>query len=336
VSLLDVNVGVAVERLLVVIVGLAGNGDTDIAPVVLLHDVDAEVKVNVTEPSDTPVTTPALVMVAIEVLLLIHVPPVVGLKVIVPPTQTPVAELTTGKAFTVSNAVVLLHPEAVSVNVKLTVPAATPVTKPVLSTVATVTSLLSHNPPTEGLSVIRASTHRLSEGRLTAGISLIVTVGVVLLNPVAVSVKVNVTAPAEIPVTNPALSTVATPGSLLTQVPPVTGLSIMVDPTHNLFAGMLTAGRSLTATDAVVFEQPVVVLVKVNVTVPSEIPVINPALVIDATPGSLLVQVPPVPGLAVIMLPTCNVAAGVLTVGNALMVTVILARELSHPVVLFF
>lgn len=317
-------------------VGLAGNGATVTACVVLLHEVDVEVNVKVTDPSDTPETTPALVIVAIELLLLTQVPPVEGLKVIDPPTHTPAAAFTTGNAFTVNDVVVLLHPEDVSVKVKLTVPAEIPVTKPVLSMVATVASLLSHAPPTDGLNVIKAPTHKLLEGRLTVGISLTVTVGVVLLNPVEVSVKVKVTVPAEIPVTNPALSIVATPTSLLNQVPPVPGLSVMVDPTHNLFDGSITVGRSFTATDAVVLIQPVVVFVKVNVTVPSAIPVINPPLVIVATPGSLLVQVPPALGFAVITLPTCNVAAGVLTVGNAFTVTVILARAPSQPVVLFF
>lgn len=326
----------AEERLLVVMVGLAGNGDTATVPVLLLQEVVVDVNVNVTEPSDTPVTTPALLIVAIELLLLTQVPPVEGLNVIVPPTQTPAAALTTGKAFTVNKVVVLLHPETVSVKVKLTVPAETPVTKPALSTVAIVALLLVHTPPVDGLNVIKAFTHKLLEGRLTVGILLTVTVAVVLLNPLEDCVKVKVTVPADTPVTNPALLIEATPASLLTHVPPVVGLSVIVDPTHNLSDGRITVGRSLTTTDAVVLLQPVVVLVKVKVTVPSDIPVISPALVIVAIPELLLVQVPPVVGLADIVLPTCNEAAGVLTVGSALTVTVILARAPSQPVVLFF
>ena len=111
-----------------VIVGLAGNGITVTVPVVLLHKVDVEVKVNITDPADTPVTTPASVTVAIVLLSLAQVPPVAGLNVIDPPTQSPAAALTTGIAFTVNNVVVLLHPVVVSVKVKLTVPAETPVT----------------------------------------------------------------------------------------------------------------------------------------------------------------------------------------------------------------
>jgi hypothetical protein len=222
------------------------------------------------------------------------------------------------------------------VKVKLTVPPVTPVTNPSLSIVATALSLLIQVPPEEGVKVIDAPVHKVLDGRLTAGISFTVTVGVVLLNPVEVSVKVNVTDPAVKPVTNPALSIVATLTSLLTQVPPVPGVIDMVDPIHNLLDGMLTVGRSLMVTKGVVLLQPVAVTVKVNVTEPSEMPVINPASVIVATAGSLLVQVPPVLGLAVMTLPICKVAAGVLTVGNAFTVTVMLARALSHPVASLF
>ena len=57
---------------------------------------------NVTLPIVMPVTSPALVTVAIAVLLLVQVPPVVGDKVVVLPRQTEEAPLTTGKALTVT------------------------------------------------------------------------------------------------------------------------------------------------------------------------------------------------------------------------------------------
>jgi hypothetical protein len=68
------------------------------------------VNVNVTEPADTPVITPALVTVATAGLLLIHVPPLVGDNVAVLPTHTLAGAVTTGNAFTVTDEVVLLHP----------------------------------------------------------------------------------------------------------------------------------------------------------------------------------------------------------------------------------
>ena len=67
-------------------------------------------KVNVTFPAETPVTSPALVTVALVASLLVQVPPVVGDNVIVLPTQTDDPALTTGKELTVTVAVVE-HPE---------------------------------------------------------------------------------------------------------------------------------------------------------------------------------------------------------------------------------
>ena len=60
-------------------------------------------------PEDTPVTIPALLIVATPVLLLLHTPPlVVLLNIIVDPTHTlvfPVIGLTTGLAYTVTSLV---------------------------------------------------------------------------------------------------------------------------------------------------------------------------------------------------------------------------------------
>lgn len=68
-----VNVATGLALIVTVVVGL------DTHPVVEL------VNVKVTVPSVTPVTTPAFVTVAIDVLLLTHVPPVVGDSVVVAP-----------------------------------------------------------------------------------------------------------------------------------------------------------------------------------------------------------------------------------------------------------
>jgi hypothetical protein len=95
-----------------------------------------------------------------------------------------------------------------------------------------------------------------------------------------------------------------------------------VAPTHNVADGVLTIGSALTVTIGVVALQPVNVSVKVKVTVPADMPVINPALLMVATAGTLLTQVPPAPGLAVIVAPTHNVADGVLTTGSAFTVTI--------------
>ena len=67
-------------------------------------------KVKVTLPAATPVTSPALVTVALVASLLVQVPPVVGDKVMVPPMQTDDPALTAGKELTVTDEVVLLQP----------------------------------------------------------------------------------------------------------------------------------------------------------------------------------------------------------------------------------
>jgi len=280
------------------------------------------VNVNVTLPEVIAVINPALVMVAMAGLLLIHVPPATGLAVMVAPAHNDNADVvTTGRAFTVTLVVILLHPVAASVKVNVAEPADTPVINPALSIVATAGLLLTQAPPVTGLAVIVAPAHNVVAGVLTTGKAFTVTLVVVLLHPVAVSVKVNVTLPAVNAVINPALVMVAIAGLLLTHVPPVTGVAVMVAPAHKDGAVVLTTGSVFTVTLEVVLMQPVVVLVKVNVTVPAVSPVINPALSIVATAGLLLTHVPPVEGLAVMVAPAHIVAEGVLTTGRAFTLT---------------
>ena len=62
-------------------------------------------KVKVTLPAATPVTSPELVTVALVASLLVQVPPMVGDNVIVPPMQTDDPALTAGSALTVTVAV---------------------------------------------------------------------------------------------------------------------------------------------------------------------------------------------------------------------------------------
>ena len=129
-------------------------------------------------------TTPAEVTVATEVLLLTHVPPVVGDKVVVDPIHIELLPvmLTAGKALTVTVPVVLLQLVVADVNVKVADPAATPVTTPAEVTVATAGLLLTHVPPVVGDKVVVDPIHiELLPVMLTAGKALIVTAVVVLL-----------------------------------------------------------------------------------------------------------------------------------------------------------
>lgn len=210
--------------------------------VVLLQPVPESVNVNVTVPADTPVTNPAFVTVAMALLLLTHVPPVEGVKVMVAPTHKVVSGALTVGCCTEIKLVVLIQPVPESVNVNVTVPADTPVTNPAFVTVAIALLLLTHVPPLEGLKVIVAPTQRLAEGALTIGNALMVIDDVALLQPVPESVNVKVTEPADTPVTTPAFVTVAIALLLLTQVPPLDEVKVMVVPTHRLVEGALTAG----------------------------------------------------------------------------------------------
>ena len=300
-------------------VGAAGTAFTVTDEVVLLQLVVPSVKVKVTLPAATPVITPALVTVAIATLLLVQVPPDVGDKVAVLPTQTDAGAVTTGKAFTVTEEVVLLQLVVPSVKVKVTLPAPTPVITPALVTVATEVLLLVQVPPEVGDNVAVPPTHK-AEGAVTTGKELTMTEEVVLLQLVVPSVKVKVTLPAPTPVITPALVTVATEVLLLVQVPPDVGDNVAVLPTHKA-EGAVAAGKAFTVTVEVVLLQLVTPSVKVKVTVPAATPVITPTLVTVAIALSLLTQVPPVVGDNVAVLPT-QTEAGAVTTGGAFTVMI--------------
>jgi hypothetical protein len=140
------------------------------------------------------VITPAFVIVATDVLLLVHVPPVVGLMVVVPPIHKLVLApviLVVGLAPTVITEVASLgHPVLVCVNVKVAVPVDTPVTTPAFVTVATALLLLVHVPPVVGLKVVVLPKHiEVPPVTLTVGFALTVNGAVATdVHPVLVSV----------------------------------------------------------------------------------------------------------------------------------------------------
>ena len=87
ITLPPLQIAVALDA---VIVGVVGKAFTVTALVVAVQPLVA-VNVNVALPAETPVMTPELLMVAMPELELDQVPPVVGLAVIVKPTQTELA-----------------------------------------------------------------------------------------------------------------------------------------------------------------------------------------------------------------------------------------------------
>ena len=82
-----------------------------------------------------------------------------------------------------------------------------------------------------------------------------------------VIVNIMLAEPAETPVTVFPL-TVATPVFKLTHVPPDDGVRVVVEPIHIFDDAANTVGLGFIVTALVVFEQPVVVFVNVNVELP--------------------------------------------------------------------
>jgi hypothetical protein len=294
--------------------------------------------VNVTEPADTAVTTPALSTVARAGLLLTQVPPEVGDRFVVSPTQITLSPVipTTGSGSTVTETVLALQfGNAFLVNVKYTVPPDNAVTTPLLVTVAMVLLLLAQVPPEVGVKLVVAPTQIVvAPVTFTTGKALIVTMEVASdTQPVVEFVKVKVAVPTAIPVTTPSFATVAMAGSLLAQVPPEVGDKVVVDPMQILLEPViLTTGNGFTVTGEVAAEtHPVLLLVKLKTTAPPATPVTIPALVTVATSGSLLTQVPPLFGVTPLTSPTHMTPAPVrLTVGG-LTTVIVEAAELVHP-----
>lgn len=210
--------------------------------------VDVSVQVTVAVPAPIPVISPALEMVKMVPLEDDQVPPVDGKALVVPKIQI-VLEATdmVGTGLTNTSKVSDLQVVEVSVKTNLPVPADTPVTTPPLVTVAIAGNTETHVPPVDGIRVV-------VEPIQTAEVPLIATVGggltvtalVVLVQPL-LFVNVKVAEPPARAVTKPPFVTEATPGLLLTHVPPDVGESMVVAPTQMLLEPViLTTGLGLT------------------------------------------------------------------------------------------
>lgn len=198
-------------------------------------------------PALMPVTKPELVTVATVGLELAHVPPLVGLKVVVLLIQIDVLPVidTGGLAFMVTGFVGFdKHPVVEFVKTKVALPAFTPVTRPALLTVAIATLLLVHVPPLVGLNVVVAPAQIVEFPVIeTGGLGFTVMALVGFDAQPLDFVNIKVVAPALTPVTRPELLTVAIVGLLLLQVPPVVGLRVVVVPIHILLGPVIaTAG----------------------------------------------------------------------------------------------
>lgn len=138
-------------------------------------------------PADTPATTPAVLIEAIAVLLLLQVPPETPLvSAVVAPAQTVVVPLIVpadGVVDTLTVVVALAEPHAlVTVYDIVTEPTATPVTTPVLLIVAIEGLLLLQVPPVTALiNVLDEPGHTVVEPVMVPADGVVITVTVAVV-----------------------------------------------------------------------------------------------------------------------------------------------------------
>jgi hypothetical protein len=274
----------------------------------VIQPVTASVKTKLAKPGATPVTIPALFIVAMFGLLLVHVPLLFDVKDVVSPLQivkSGLAEIV-GLPLTIIEAVGSEVQPSLVIKVNLAVPLDNPVTMPAFETEATLGLVLTHVPPVDGERLVVVPTHNKVPPRiLTTGLSPTV-IGVFILDeqPVDVSVNIKVAVPIAKPVTIPEFDTEATLGLLLTHVPPPIGESELVPFTQILDDPVIaTFGLLKTVMDGVFREvHPVLLCTNLKVVEPPKIPVTNPELLTVAILVLLLIHVPPLTGDKVVVL----------------------------------
>jgi hypothetical protein len=207
------------------------------------------VKVKVTVPADCGIANPLLLIVATELLLLLHVPPVLGESWTLLPIQVDVC----GKFIDGLAKIVIvevgfdLHPVLEFVNSNVTFPCDTPVTRPEFDIVAIDEFELCQFPPLLGLSCNVDPTHNSLDGIDTEGFSFTVTEALGSdVQLVRLEVNINVVLPAETPVAFPELSIVAILGFEEDHVPPEEGVRLILDPMHKLVEGNVILGLGFT------------------------------------------------------------------------------------------
>jgi hypothetical protein len=147
-----------------------------------IQPVEVCVNVKVAVPGDTAVIKPVFVIVATALLELLQVPPVVGEILVVAPTHIELGPFNTviGLGLTVITPVGRETQPALLVKVNVTIPSATPVTTPLLVTVAIAGLELVQVPPVDGDSCVVPPIHTLSGPVILTvglGIMAILTIG---------------------------------------------------------------------------------------------------------------------------------------------------------------
>lgn len=297
------------------------------------HSVLLSVKTKVALPGLTPVTTPSLATVATAGLLLTHVPPVVGDKVVSPPTQINAGPetATVGFGWTITGAEGSDLQPAASVNLNVACPAPTAVTTPALVMVATAALLVSQVPPATGNIFVVSPIHNSSSPVMdTAGPCVTVTTFEVSEEqPVDVCVNTNLAVPAAKPVTTPTFVIVAIVGFVLTQVPPVVGDRFVVLPTQIELGPFITKiGLGLTVICCELSETQPFVDVNLKVATPSATPVTTPVVeLIVAIEGWFADQVPDSEEVKVVVEPIQIFAPLTVIVGLGSTATLIIGSE---------
>ena len=192
-------------------------------------------------PSDMPVTTPVLPIVATDVVLLLHTPPnVASVRVVVVPAQivvVPAMDDTEGKVPTVKVVVAVAEPQAPVTEYEIIeAPSDMAVTAPVLPIVATAGLLLLHVPPlVASVSVVVPPAHSVVMPVITpADTALTVMVLVAVAVPQTFVTVYKITSiPVLTPVTTPILLMPATVGELLLHTPEAAvSDNVIVTPVH--------------------------------------------------------------------------------------------------------
>jgi hypothetical protein len=207
-------------------------------------------------PALTPVTEPEVPTVATAGTVLLHTPPTVELfKAVLEDIQTdevPVIGLTIGNALTV-NALVTKQPENTVYDI-VAVPAAIPVTVPVVElTVPTLGLLLLHAPPDAAcVRVDVLPTHADAVPPIAAGVATTVT-SVTLKQPDVEIIYVIFVVPTDNALTTPVVVfTVPTAKLLLLHVPPLVALdNVVVSPLQIVGTPVFGVKTAFTVTIAV-------------------------------------------------------------------------------------
>lgn len=299
-------------------------------------------------PIATPVTIPVVPTLAL-VLLLLHVPPpILLMSVVVKPTHTadvPVIVSALGKAFIVTVFVADAVPhKLVTEYITVSIPAATPITIPVVPIDAF--ALLIHHVPPDAASVkVRVEpTHTVDNPVIVPALGSGFTVTNLVATAVPqlfVTVYEMIEVPADTPLTIPETEPIVAIAVLVEdQIPPKAKLPrVMVAEAHKdeapVIAPALGNGFIEIVFVAVAVPQTLVTEY-ITVSIPAVTPVTIPVLPIEAS-ALLILHVPPIIASVIVVVELTHNVDAPLTIpalGNGLTATVAILVAVPQPLVM--